>query len=135
VRTGEGGIALAKVSKEQQWRMEGFSYAISKLQGGATLEDLVSEAKMRGAYGIPINISRAELNRFEEKVKTNVVRTVLLMSCNTLQDEFDFGKKRIKRFMDRFQMKSSAMKQGYIDLVDISKHMAKELNIQFEFLD
>ena len=126
---------MAKVSKEQQWRMEGFAYAISKLEAGATLEDLKKEAKVRGAYGIPINLSKAEIDRFGEKVKTYVIRTLIIMSCNTLQDEFDFGRKRIQRFMDRFQEKSSAMKYGYVTWLEMSAQMSKELGIQFELLD
>ena len=126
---------MAKISKEQQWRMEGFAYAISKLEAGATLEDLKKEAKVRGAYGIPINLSKAEIDRFGEKVKTYVIRTLLLMCCNVLQDEFEFGKKRISRFMDRFESKTSAMKYGYVTWLDMSTHMSKELGIQFEFLD
>ena len=126
---------MAKISKEQQWRMEGFSYAISKLEEGRTLEDLKKEAKVRGAYGIPINLSKAEIDKVGEKVKEHVIRTILLMSCNVLQDEFDFGKKRIGRFMDRFNRKTGAMKYGFVSWMDIANSLQKELGIEVELLE
>ncbi len=126
---------MAKISKEQQWRMEGFSYAISKLEEGRTLEDLKKEARVRGAYGIPINLSKTEIDKFGEKVKEHVIRTILLMSCNVLQDEFDFGKKRIGRFMDRFNRKTGAMKYGFVSWMDIANSLQKELGIEVELLE
>jgi hypothetical protein len=57
------------------------------------------------------------------------------MSCNVLQDEFDFGKKRIGRFMDRFNRKTGAMKYGFVSWMDIANSLQKELGIEVELLE
>lgn len=123
---------MARMSREERARMEGFSYAIRKLEEGKTLEDLQAEAKMRGVYGLPIDLTMAEVDRFGEKVKKKVIENVLLMTCSVLQDEYGFGTKRIDRFMERFNGRTSAIKFNYVTWGDISKQLSKELGIQFE---
>lgn len=123
---------MAKLSREERARMEGFSYAIRKLEEGKTLEDLQAEAKMRGVYGLPIDLTQAEVDRFGEKVKKKVIENVLLMTCSVLQDEYGFGTKRIDRFMERFNGRTNAIKFNYVTWADIGQQMSKELGIQFE---
>lgn len=103
---------MSKISKEEQARREGIAYAlrVAKEKG---IEGLEHEIKMRGITNCPVGIDWKLAKQYEEEVKFNTIDTVLIMSCCVLQDEFDFGHKRIDRFIQRFNSKSDVLDGEY----------------------
>ena len=89
---------MAKLSKEEQARREGMSYAlrVAREKGIDGLED---ELKFRQAYDVPLKISQIELEHFAGTIKQTIMDTVLLMSSYVLRDNFGFGTKRMNRFI------------------------------------
>lgn len=127
---------MAKTSKDDQLRMEGVSYAIRFLENGKTLEDLKEDARRRGGADIPIWVSKTMEREYSDRVKMNVIRTVLLMACSVLQAEFEFGnvgrdgrQGRLARFVTKFNQYCGDMLQGDINWEDLQKELARTTGI------
>lgn len=90
---------MSKISKEQQWRLEGMSYAVRYLEQGHTLEDLQTEVKFRGAYNIPLNVSSAVMNEFGSRMMAAIFDKTINLCIFVLRVRFGFGKVRCDRFM------------------------------------
>lgn len=120
------------MSKEQdkaRARIEGMEFAlrIAKEKG---IEGLEKEVKWRNASGIGCRISREELNEAEDSMKLRTLDTVLALTSLTLRDEFDFGKQRIQRFVDRFQSKTDFIASGEVTWDDITDTIKDEVGIE-----
>lgn len=121
------------MNKEEIARREGMAYAfkIAKEKGVDALEE---EIKFRNATKIPTSVNRKVCNDVIEKIKNNTIDTVLIMSVAVLHDEFGFGTKRLKQFMDRFNLKTDCLCDGYVtwqDFIDdISANLGLELTIR-----
>ena len=121
---------MAKVSKEQSARLEGIGYAVRFLESGKTLEQLQIDAKMRGAYNIPLNVSKAELNDFVRRVQGSIIEGVILLACMALRTEFGFGKSRVEKFMQAMHDRSADMNRNFYDWDDLEYLVTKELGIE-----
>lgn len=119
---------MAKMSKEEQARREGIAYAyrVAKEKG---VEGLALDIKNRGITDCPVGISNKDMEKFVENVKFNTMDTVLIVVACTLQDEFGFGKKRIDRFIKRFNLKAAVLDEGYATWDDFKEQLVSELNL------
>ena len=99
-------------SKEEKARREGMSYALryAKEHG---IEALEQDLKKRGAYNIPIRISDKDLQEFTYNTKNMILDTVLILASMTLRNEFDFGEKRLSRFIKRFNHEAECIGEDY----------------------
>ena len=119
------------MSKEQdkaRARIEGMEYAL-KLAKEKGIEALEQEVKWRNASGIGCRISREELNEASDAIKLRTLDTVLALASLTLRDEFDFGKTRLKRFIERFNSKTEFIADGEVTWDDILDVIKDEVNI------
>lgn len=121
---------MGKISREEQWRREGMSYAlkIAKEQG---IEGLEADLKMRGAVGLPVPADKKALDECVENIKCNVVDTVVILMAAVLRDEFEFGRKRIQQFMDRFEEKTECIAGEYCTWMDYIEVLKEETGIEF----
>jgi len=122
---------MARMSKIEQARWDGFNRAcrIAKEQG---VDGLLEEQKRRGISGFSVAIPEADLLAQMEEWKRNILQTVLLVTAATLRDEFDFGAKRMSRFIKRFNEKSDCLAEDYLTWNDMAIDMAAEVGIDFE---
>lgn len=121
---------MAKLSKEEQARREGMSYAlrVSREKG---IDGLEEELKFRQAYDVPLKISQTELEHFAETIKQTIMDTVLLMSSYVLRDNFGFETKRMNRFIRKFNEYTESLVGGYVKWKDIAEAMTAETGIEF----
>lgn len=121
---------MAKLSKEEQARREGMSYAlrVAKEKGIDGLED---ELEFRQAYDVPLKISQTDVENFAESIKHTVMDTILLMSSYVLRDNFGFGTKRMNRFIKKFNEYTDNLVGGYVKWKDIAEAMTAETGIEF----
>ena len=63
---------MAKISKEEQARREGMAYAL-RLAKEKGIDALEEDLKMRNAINLPLRVSKADLSKFSENVKYNIV--------------------------------------------------------------
>lgn len=103
---------MARLDKEEIARRDGMAYAlrIAKEKG---IEGLEEEIKYRNITEIPIAIKRDKLNECIENIKLNTIDTILVLSAVTLRDEFGFGKARLARFIERFNLKTDCLVEDY----------------------
>lgn len=125
----KGDIAMARLDKEEIARRDGMAYAlrIAKEKG---IEGLEEEIKYRNITEIPIAIKRDKLNECIENIKLNTIDTILVLSAVTLRDEFGFGKARLARFIERFNLKTDCLVEDYCTWDDLRQNLEEECGIK-----
>lgn len=122
---------MAKLSKEEQARREGMSYAHRLVKDGG-LDALEKDMKMRGITDCPIGITQKEMDEFAEKVRWSVLDTVLILAACTLQDDFGFGRIRVERFIKGFNGRAAEIADGYAEWGDFQDQLRDDLKIELE---
>ena len=112
-------------NKDEELRREGMAYAlrIAKEKGIDSLEE---ECRFRGATKLPLALPKNAIDECVSKIKLNTIDTVTILSAMVLHDEFDFGKSRIQRFVDRFNKKAECIMDDYAtweDQIQILKEL------------
>lgn len=123
---------MAKLSKEEIARREGMAYAlrIAKEKG---IEALEEDLKMRNAIDLPCRVSKADLSKFSENVKYNIVFYIKVLMAVTMHDEFGFGNKRIKQMFKRFDLKAECLADDYTTWDEQVSIIAEECGIDMKF--
>ena len=119
---------MAKLDKEEQARRDGMAYAL-KIAQERGIEGLEEEIKFRNATFLPIAVPRAACDEAIEKIKYNTIDTVLVLASVTLRDEFEFGKKRIERFKERFTLKTECLCEDYVTWDDLIQQLKEECGV------
>ncbi len=116
--------------KLHEARMAGAAWLMNviKTQG---MEAAEKELKTRGAVFIPLEVSRKQLDETMYNIKANTIDTLLIMSCMVLRDEFDFGAKRLSRFIERFNLKTEALCDEDIIWDDMIQTLKEETGLDF----
>lgn len=120
---------MAKINKEEQWRREGMAYAL-KVAKERGIEGLEEEIKYRNISLVPIAVSKEKMDECVNNIKMNTIDTMLILSASTLRDEFGFGKDRIARFIERFNLKAECLVDGFCTWDDQMTTLAEECGIQ-----
>lgn len=121
---------MGKLSREEQWRREGMSFAL-KVAKEKGIEGLENDLKMRCAVGLPIPVNKKALDECVENIKCNTIDTVVILMAAVLRDEFEFGRGRIQRFMDRFEEKADCIAGDYCTWKDYIETLKEETGIEF----
>lgn len=117
------------MNKEEQARRAGMLYAYNIVQKEG-IEGLEKEIKFRNITKAPLGIPKSKFEEFENRVRESTLTTVILLAAVTLHDEFDFGQKRIERFLKRFWNKAECIDGDYTNWEEQSAIMAEECGIQ-----
>lgn len=120
---------MARMDKEENARRSGMMYAL-KIAKEKGIEGLEEEIKYRNITEIPIAIKRDKLNECIENIKLNTIDTILVLSAVTLRDEFGFGKERLARFIERFNLKTDCLVEDYCTWDDLRQNLEEECGIK-----
>lgn len=101
------------MDKTYQWRMEGMYHAYREIKENG-LDSFAEELKMRQAFGAKVLITEKEMKEFEKNIIDRVQDVVLVFALAVLRDEYGFGKDRMKRFIDRFNVKCGCIAESYL---------------------
>ena len=120
--------------KEQlmmQYRTDGMEYAlrIVETQG---VEALRKEVKTRMWSGISLRMTSAEVDEASMNIKHRCIDTMTIVGLLTLHDEFDFGRKRIQRYLKRFYEKADVLLEHYATWEDYQNILHDELGLDLE---
>lgn len=119
--------------KEEMYRREGMDFCIRFLESHDNdVEALKKELERRGAYHIPCSVSKQEEDNFIMRAKQNILDTVLVLSLIVLRDEFDYGTKRLARFIDRFNEKSDCLEGDWTTWNDQLKILEDECDLHLQ---
>ena len=112
-------------------RIQSMDYALRQIRK-IGIEEFEKELRVRCRTGIDIRLTPKELDDCSQKIKEMCLDTVLTMAIAVLHDEFDFGKKRIQRFFDRYELKASCLKGGFVTWQDYLDTIKEELDITID---
>lgn len=121
---------MAKMDKEELARREGMAYAL-KIAKEKGIDGLEEELKFRNITQLPVAVKRSQCEELINNIKMNVLDTVTILAAITLRDEFEFGKQRINRFVDRFNLKAECLVEGYTDWQGQIEILREELGLDF----
>ncbi len=122
---------MSKLDKYMQGRTEGMEFSL-RLAKDKGIEELEKEVRFRNRTGVSLNLTRQELAAGSQNIKNMTFDTMLAMSLMVLRDEFDFGKKRLERFKDRFTQKATSLADDYCTWLDIIDTIKEETGIDLE---
>lgn len=122
---------MARISKEERLRLEGMAQAYRIVQAKG-IEGLKQDIEMRKATGIPVGVSPSAIDESIRRIKENAVDTVRILAAMTLRDRFDFGKTRLERFVESFNLKTECLEENYVTWEDMTKTLKEETGITFE---
>lgn len=79
---------------------------IVKKEGQKALED---EIKFRNITKVRIPLTAKEIDAGTGGVKNYVVQTIGIVAMMALRNEYDWGKKRLRRFLNRFKLDTECL--------------------------
>lgn len=122
---------MSKASDLNDARLQGMSYALKQIKeiGVDGFED---ELKWRCSIKIGINIKPQELMEAAHRIQSKLDKTMRAMAIITLRDEFDFGKKRLQRFVDRWNLKAECIMEQYASWDDYVSIVEEVMGEKFE---
>lgn len=115
--------------KYMQGRNDGMAFAL-KIAKEKGIEGLEEECRYRGCTNLPSRVPKRAADEFVEQMKNNTIDTILMMSVAVLRDEFEFDKKRLERFQDRFMLKTECLIEDYCTWDDIREALKEETGLE-----
>lgn len=116
---------MARISKEELARIQGLQRAL-EIAEARGIEGLREEVRLRSATKFPIKCDMKDVQAALEEIQDNILSTVLLMSVLVLREEFEFGKKRIERYSDKFKANTEQLHSGDLTWRDTLEAMEQE---------
>ena len=77
------------------------------------------EMRFRRGSGVNVTLTKNGLDRASERIKEYTIQSVTAMAMVVLWGEYGWGKKRLTRFLQNFQIHTDALQKGDIDWLDI----------------
>ena len=120
---------MAKLNEYIAGREDGLqlAYSIVKNRG---IEGLEEEIRFRNATQLHTMLDHKSLEKATQKIKNMTMDTVTVLCVATLRDEFDFGAKRCKRFIERMNLKAECLMDNIISWQDLLDNIDEELGIK-----
>lgn len=125
---------MSRMSKEESARYEGAKWCLEMIDR-VGLDETREEMRIRGVNHCPLQISKADVTRFEHDIKINLINTIVLMSCMVLRDEFEFTPEQIKDFTVRFNSKTDCLNDELLTWDDMAETMKEETGLDFQLVD
>lgn len=125
---------MSKLSKEEQARFSGAAWLLefAKEHG---LDEAEKEIERRGIRNMPLKLKDSDVEVFVKNERTNVLNCVLINTLVVLNDEFGFKDYECKRFVDRFNLKSACLVDGYVNWRELRDTVKEELGIHIELCE
>lgn len=116
----------SKAKLMQDYRTDGMEYAL-RIVREKGVEELAREVKLRRGTGISLRMTQEEVDEAALEIKQRCLQTMTAVSILTLHDEFEFGRKRIDRFLKRFRTKAEVLLEHYATWDDYAQIIKDEL--------
>lgn len=120
---------MAKTNEYMAGREDGLQLAL-RIVKEKGIEGLEEEIRFRNITGIHTLLDKKSLDTATKKIKEMTVDTFTVLSVATLRDEFDFGKKRCERFIDRMNLKAECLLDDMVTWQDFIDNIEEEMGIK-----
>ena len=113
------------------YRLIGLDMAYRLVKAGG-LEALENEIRLR-KKGYRLPVSHKEIDEAAKGIKEMCNDTYKVMSVWVLRNPpFNYGPKRLQRFIDQFDYQTSFLEGGYMTFKDITDQILEELNMELK---
>lgn len=120
---------MAKTNEYMAGREDGLQLAL-RIVKEKGIEGLEEEIRFRNITGIHTLLDKKSLDTATKKIKEMTADTFTVLSVATLRDEFDFGKKRCERFIDRMNLKAECLLDDMVTWQDFIDNIEEEMGIK-----
>jgi hypothetical protein len=120
---------VAKTNEYMAGREDGLQLAL-RIVKEKGIEGLEEEIRFRNITGIHTLLDKKSLDTATKKIKEMTIDTFTVLSVATLRDEFDFGKKRCERFIDRMNLKAECLLDDMVTWQDFIDNIEEEMGIK-----
>ncbi len=120
---------MAKTNEYMAGREDGLQLAL-RIVKEKGIEGLEEEIRFRNITGIHTLLDKKSLDTATKKIKEMTIDTFTVLSVATLRDEFDFGKKRCERFIDRMNLKAECLLDDMVTWQDFIDNIEEEMGIK-----
>lgn len=96
------------------------------------LAGLEEEIRYRNITGIHTGLARKELEKATTRIKEMTLDTFTVLSVAVLRDEFEFGRKRISRFIERMNLKAECLVDDMVTWKDFTDDIRQDLGIDLK---
>ena len=93
------------------------------------LAGLEEEIRYRNITGIHTGLARKELEKATTRIKEMTLDTFTVLSVAVLRDEFEFGRKRISRFIERMNLRAECLVDDMVTWKDFTDDIRQDLGI------
>ena len=93
------------------------------------LAGLEEEIRYRNITGIHTGLARKELEKATKRINEMTLDTFTVLSVAVLRDEFEFGRKRISRFIERINLKAECLVDDMVTWKDFTDDIRQDLGI------
>lgn len=119
---------MAKKNDFMDGRNEGMLYAYNYAKEHG-IDALEKEIEMRRITNLPTGVSKKAMQECITLIKHHTIDSLIVLMVATLRDELGFGAKRIKRIVDRFELKAKCLSDDYVTWQDIIDDIKSDLGI------
>lgn len=120
---------MAKVDGYMAGREDGLQLALSIVKERG-IEGLEEEIRFRNVTGIHTMLAKKDLDKATRKIKEMTMDTFAILSVATVRDEFGFGAKRLKRFLDRMELKAECLMDDMVSWQELIESIKEETGIE-----
>lgn len=120
---------MAKTNEYMAGREDGLQLAL-RIVKEKGIEGLEEEIRFRNITGIHTLLDKRSLDTATKKIKEMTIDTFTVLSVATLRDEFDFGKKRCERFINRMNLKAECLLDDMVTWQDFIDNIEEEMGIK-----
>lgn len=120
-----------QADKELVAYKNGLAKALEIVRAGG-IEALEKEIEFRNVTYCPAYIPMSKYQQWEKETTGLICESVCVLMLNCVMDEFEFGPKRLRRVMDRFNSYSTNIDKGYVDWQGIIDCVEQEGKIDIE---
>lgn len=125
---------MSKVDEINTARLQGMDYAFRQIKKEG-LDEFEKELRWRMNHGISLRLTQKELDKSSIEFKQQFVAMTVCVAILVLHDEFGFGKKRLKQFENRYNVKSDSLLSDYVNWDDyvalVSEITGEEFGIRW----
>lgn len=118
-----------KINDYMTGREDGLLMALDIVKKGG-VEALEEEIRFRNLSGIRMPLAKKDLEKATLKIKEQLLDTVTVLSVATLHDEYGFGEKRCKKFIERFNLKAECLVDDMASWDDYIQAIRDELGLE-----
>ena len=119
-------------NKLYEGRIQGMHYAVEQIEKNG-IEAFREELQWRQSFGVKILQTQSELKSFADTILDRSMKVILVFAVAVLHDEFGFGEKRCRQFIERFNLKTSCLAEDYLSWDEQVKIIEEELGIHVGF--